>query len=124
MNKYINLERRNRYAASSAKKKMTNYVAYEVIAAMKRGVQFDWPCDLVFDWHLKDKRIDPDNWAFCQKYIFDGMQKAELNGRVFLENDNMAHITSITHRFQVDKDNPRLEIYEQKGKDGACIYGL
>lgn len=84
LNKYINLERTNKYLASKLKKQLTYYCRSVVLKAIEDGVEFEWPCKLEFTWYLPDKRIDPDNWEFTQKFIFDGMQKADINGYVFL----------------------------------------
>ena len=75
---------------------------------------FTWPAKLKFDWYLPDRRIDPDNWTFTQKFIFDGMLTAKLHGKTFLENDNVKNIGGFDHDFYLDKANPRLEIYEME----------
>jgi len=112
LNKYINAERASRYAGSKLKKQGTLYAKAIVEQAMVDGVVFDWPCKLKFDWYLADGRIDPDNWDFIKKFIFDGMQKARVRGVTFLEIDNVKNIKGYDHDFYVDKENPRLEIYE------------
>ena len=112
LNKYINAERTNKYAGSKLKKMGTLYAKRIVEQAMVDGIIFNWPCKLKFDWYLADGRIDPDNWDFIKKFIFDGMQKANVRGVPFLGNDNIKHIKGYDHDFYIDKDNPRLEIYE------------
>lgn len=112
LHKYIHAERTNRYAGARLKKIGTLYAKKIVEQAMVDGIIFNWPCKLKFDWYLADGRIDPDNWDFIKKFIFDGMQKANVRGVKFLENDNIKHIKGYDHDFYIDKDNPRLEIYE------------
>lgn len=107
LNEYINVERTNRFAASKLKRTFTDYCKYYTMAAMKDGVQFNWPCKLRFKWYMKNKRKDPDNVAFAKKFILDGFMAAG-----FLEIDNVKHITGFTDEFYIDKDNPRVEIEE------------
>lgn len=112
-NKYIDGERKNRFIGSKMKREATEYVCTVVIQAMQNGIQFDWPVKLSFDWYLPDKRIDMDNWSFLKKFIFDGMQTAKYKRRPFLDNDNFANIhLGYDESFEVDRVNPRLEIYE------------
>lgn len=112
LNKYIDVERSNRQAAARLKKRLTYYCRSVILKAMQDGVEFNWPCRLEFMWYLPDKRIDPDNWEFTQKFIFDGMQKAEINGYVFLRNDSVQYIQGKVHTYAIDKNNPRVEIRE------------
>lgn len=112
LNKYIDLERRNKFLAHKAKKTATNYSRLKVIEAMGQGVQFNWPCELQFTWYLPNKRVDGDNWAFTKKFILDGMQGASYMGQAFLENDNLAHITGFRDTFFIDKERPRVLITE------------
>lgn len=88
LNKYINAERRNKFIASKLKKELTEYAQTETSKARNKGVKFNYPCKLVFKWHLPNKRIDLDNWAFIKKFILDGMQKSAN----FMENDNLNYI--------------------------------
>lgn len=112
LNKYINLERTNKYLASKLKKRLTYYCRSVVLKTMEDGVEFNWPCRLEFMWYLPDKRIDPDNWEFTQKFIFDGMQTAIIDGQPFLKNDSVQYVKGKTHSYAIDKDNPRVEIRE------------
>ncbi|CAK1221985.1 dTDP-glucose pyrophosphorylase [Fructobacillus evanidus] len=114
LNKYIQAERQNRYIASKMKKRATNYCMLTVQQAMVDGVRFDWPCKLEIKWYLPDKRIDPDNWSFTKKFIFDGMQKASVRSDVFLPNDSYKFVTGFDETFDIDKDNPRVEIRVKK----------
>ncbi|WP_432707545.1 hypothetical protein [Leuconostoc suionicum] len=98
------------------KKLGTLYAKQVVEQAMVDGIMFDWPCKLKFDWYLADRRIDSDNWDFIKKFIFDGMQKAKVRGVVFLGNDSVKNIRGYDHDFYIDKENPRLEIYEMEVK--------
>lgn len=61
--------------------------------------------DLSITWYCPNKRKDKDNIMAGTKFILDGLQKA---GRI--ENDGWKQIRDITHRFEVDKLEPRVEI--------------
>lgn len=60
---------------------------------------------VVITWHCKDKRKDKDNIMAGQKFIFDGLKEAGI-----IENDGWKQIGDVLHRFQVDANNPRIEI--------------
>lgn len=66
-------------------------------------------------WYCKNKRKDKDNIMAGQKFIFDGLQKAGV-----LSNDGWKQIGDVTHRFEVDKRNPRVEIVLQEVGEGAA----
>lgn len=109
LNEHDNANRANRYGGASMKKKATNLCATYVKKAMNEGFEFgEMPVKLSFDWYCNSRRVDPDNRAFSRKYIFDGMQKASL-----IKNDNWKFTTHWTDTFLVDKDNPRVEVYER-----------
>jgi Holliday junction resolvase RusA-like endonuclease len=61
--------------------------------------------DLIITWICPNKRKDKDNIMGGTKFILDGMQKAGI-----IENDGWKQIRDITHRFEVDKSNPRVEV--------------
>ena len=53
-----------------------------------------------------NKRKDKDNISGGgDKFIFDGLQAAGI-----LTNDGWSQIGDVTHKFRVDKNNPRIEI--------------
>ena len=62
--------------------------------------------DYTFVWYRKNRRSDPDNISVGVKYIFDGLIKGGV-----LENDGWSQVNTITHKFKVDKDKPRVEIF-------------
>lgn len=113
LNEYIKAERTSRFAASNIKKKATTYCRNITADVMIHGLKFDWPVKLKFDWYLPNRRKDPDNWSFMKKFIFDGMQKAIVQGVPFLDNDNFKNMHhGYDEDFYLDKDWPRLEIYQ------------
>lgn len=82
------------------KETYTNHVAWRA----KRLPQIN-SADLTITWYCPNKRKDKDNIMGGTKFILDGLQKA---GRI--ENDGWKQIRDITHRFEVDKLEPRIEI--------------
>ncbi|MFW5433729.1 RusA family crossover junction endodeoxyribonuclease [Paenibacillus apiarius] len=61
--------------------------------------------DVTIIWWCKDQRKDKDNIMAGQKFIFDGLKEAGVIG-----NDGWKQIGDVTHRFRVDRNNPRIEI--------------
>lgn len=61
--------------------------------------------DLEINWICKDKRKDKDNIQAGTKFILDGLVVAGI-----IENDGWKQIGDITHKFKVDKHNPRVEV--------------
>lgn len=61
--------------------------------------------DVTVTWYCRDRRKDKDNIMAGQKFIFDGLQAA---GK--MENDGWKQIRNVNHRFEVDKQNPRVEV--------------
>lgn len=61
--------------------------------------------DFVITWYCKDKRKDKDNIMAGAKFIFDGLIKAGV-----IENDGWQEVGDITHKFEIDKQNPRVEV--------------
>jgi Holliday junction resolvase RusA-like endonuclease len=58
-----------------------------------------------FTWYRKNRRTDPDNICFAKKLIMDGLQEAGI-----IENDGWSQVYGFDDRFEVDKDNPRVEV--------------
>ena len=88
---------------SSLKKANTQLVAFCIKQATKRKYK---KIDLDITWYCKNKRKDKDNiMAGGLKMILDGLVVAGV-----IQNDGWAHIGSINNHFEVDKNNPRVEI--------------
>ncbi len=56
-------------------------------------------------WYCKNKRRDPDNIASAVKFIWDGLAEAGV-----IKNDGWKENGVLTNKFEIDKDNPRIEI--------------
>jgi len=88
---------------STLKKTNTQIVAYCTKQATKRKYK---KIDLDITWYCKDKRKDKDNiMAGGLKMILDGLVVAGV-----IKNDGWSEIGSINNHFEVDKDNPRVEV--------------
>jgi Holliday junction resolvase RusA-like endonuclease len=61
--------------------------------------------NLTITWYCPNKRKDKDNIMAGTKFILDGLHAAKR-----IENDGWKQIRDITHRFEVDKLEPRVEI--------------
>ena len=90
-------------AYAKAKGLHTEAVAWGC-AGVPKG-QLKMPVDITCTWITKDLRKDPDNVSAGVKFILDGLVQAGI-----LPDDRRKQIGSITHKFDVDKLNPRVEI--------------
>lgn len=103
LNGYIEAERASRYMAAELKKTETAYVE----SVMRDEYPLpDEKLDYEFHWYWKDRRTDPDNIFFSIKFIFDGMQGANI-----IQGDGWKQVGKVTHECFVDKENPRVEIF-------------
>lgn len=85
------------------KRAYTDLVAWTTLSQLK-GVKFE-RVDLKITWFCKNKKKDPDNIMAGQKFIIDGLVSAGL-----IPNDGWKNINSITHCFEIDSNNPRVEV--------------
>lgn len=105
LNKYIKAERGNRYGAAKLKQINTEKVFISILDNFElRNRQFK-SVYLKINYYVKNRRTDKDNIAFCKKFIFDGMQKAGV-----IKNDGWDNIRGWDEYFNIDRDNPRIEI--------------
>ena len=65
--------------------------------------------DITITWYEPDRRRDPDNITAGQKFILDGL----VAGGV-IKDDSQRYVNSISHQFEVDRENPRVEIEVQE----------
>lgn len=100
MNEIIEAAKIHAKAYSRMKKKYTELVAWQVKGIPKQDSVF-----LDITWYAKNKRKDPDNIAAGIKFIMDGL----VMGGV-IENDGWQQNKGWTNSFEIDKDNPRVEI--------------
>lgn len=96
---------------SKHKAKWTEAVAW-YCKAQYRGRPISEPCAFVMAWYLPDKKKDPDNTWFAQKYIFDGL----VAGGV-LAQDRFHNLRGgCLHLPLIDSRNPRVEVYVLPGR--------
>jgi Holliday junction resolvase RusA-like endonuclease len=105
LNEYTNDQRTNPHKGAKTKRTATRKCTKFVRYAMSKKVKFAFPCRLKFTWFDSNKKKDPDNIAFQKKFILDGMIEAG-----FMENDGWKHIKGFSDYFEIDKENPRVEI--------------
>lgn len=85
------------------KQEHTNIVAWIAKSEIKKQLK---KIDLEITWICKNRRKDKDNiMAGGLKMILDGLVAAGV-----IENDGWSEIGSINNHFEVDKDNPRVEV--------------
>ena len=96
---------------SKEKKRWTDIVHAEALSPGLKPVAT--PVWIRCDHYLKNRRVDPDNKAVGLKYVLDGLQVAKI-----LPQDNLKWILGFVHRFEIDKDDPRLVVYLQPNPEG------
>ena len=102
MNEIVAISKSHPKRYSTMKKKYTNVVAHCAVHARLPKLE---KAEYAIIWYCKDKHKDKDNIMAGQKFIFDGLVKAGV-----IENDGWAQIGDVNHAFQVDKQNPRVEV--------------
>lgn len=103
LNEMINASKGNKYAYVQMKNAAIQLVV--VFAKFCKIPQLPNKYDYSITWYCPNKRKDKDNVMCGQKYIFDGLQEGG-----YLTNDGWEQLGVVTHRFEVDKKNPRIEI--------------
>lgn len=101
---------------AAAKKETNHYRPYAELKKIYTEV-VEWTCksqlknihlervDLKIIWYCKDKKKDKDNIIAGEKFIIDGLVNAGI-----IPNDGWKNIGSITHEFDIDVRNPRVEV--------------
>ena len=97
LNKYINIERGNKFGAAAIKKKLTNKVSFLATEA-KFKIEPNVKHDIVLTWFKPNNRSDHDNISFAVKFVLDGLIKAGI-----LQDDSPKYIGSIIHHFELDR---------------------
>lgn len=110
-NKYINVERTNKYMANGVKQAEKNYI----VATVKERYTGAYPVALTIKPHYTHKKGDLDN--FRMKGLIDGLVTAGV-----IENDNLTKINKITLEPIFDgKTGVEVEIKENKSKDTDAL---
>jgi hypothetical protein len=88
---------------SREKKKWTQTVRMEALA--QKITPVTQPVWIRSEYFSKNKRADPDGIRIAAKYILDGLVEANV-----LPDDSQKWIIGFVDRFDVDKDDPRIEV--------------
>lgn len=104
LNKYIEAERANRYKGASLKRKNEKSIATAIKHCLK-GIKIEKPVEMHYLWVVPNKRTDRDNVAFAKKFVQDALVSAGV-----LKDDGWKHVVGFSDRFEVDKNNPRIEV--------------
>ena len=110
LNAYINAERGNRYQAANIKKCET----LRCSIASRELAPITEPVYIMFDWHTKNLRKDPDNVAFAKKVILDGLVEAGI-----LQGDGRRYVLGFADSFYVDAERPRVQVDLIEGVAGG-----
>lgn len=101
VNTYVNKCRTNYRIANAIKQKETQLSA---LAFAKLPKITEYPIELIFTWHIKNKLSDLD--GKLPKNIIDGLVRADK-----IIDDNVKYIQKITHIYKEDvKDSVEIEI--------------
>lgn len=100
MNEIIAKSKQHYGAYSKMKKNST-----QLVIDSAKGLPAIGSADFHITWYCQDMRKDKDNIIAGQKFIFDGL----VDGGI-LKNDGWKEVGNISHSFQVDKANPRIEV--------------
>ena len=104
LNEYIAAERSNKYKAAKLKRENEAIVMIAIKQQLK-NVKIEKPVYMEYTWVEKNKRRDLDNITFGRKIIQDSLVKAGI-----LKDDGWKYILGFSDRFQVDRENSRIEI--------------
>jgi|AntRauTorcE11897_2_1112592.scaffolds.fasta_scaffold00864_4 hypothetical protein len=101
------LDQTNTHWASGneIKQMETEKVKLLSISHRKEAKELELPIDIHFRWVCANRRKDKDNIRFAAKYILDGLVAAEI-----IPNDGWKEVGDLSDSFEVDKENPRVEI--------------
>lgn len=102
LNEILDCAKRSKYIYAEMKKTNDDLVAW---TAISQKIPKSIKADYEITWVCKDQSFDKDNIMAGQKFIFDGLRASGT-----IKNDGWKQIGDVTHRFRVDKVNPRIEI--------------
>ena len=103
LNEYSEAERTHYRYGASIKKAETNRAALD-LKPQWDGVVIPKSV-FKFTWYRKNRRTDPDNFCFSIKFLMDAMQQVGI-----ISGDGWKNVAGYIHEWDVDPDNPRVEI--------------
>lgn len=105
LNDYIAAERANRHKGAKMKADSGNIVAVAIRQCL-RGVRIDKPVFMEYTWIEPSRRRDKDNISsFGRKVIQDALVSTGV-----LKDDGWKHVVGFSDRFEVNRENPRIEV--------------
>jgi len=105
LNDYIAAERTNRHKGAKMKADSGNIVSVSIRRCLM-GVRIEAPVFMEYTWIEPSMRRDKDNISsFGRKVIQDALVQCGV-----LKDDGWKHVVGFSDRFEVDKENPRIEI--------------
>lgn len=104
LNEWNLINRANKYAGNSKKADVERRIMLYIREQIP-NVSFDRPIFIRYKWVCKNRKKDKDNIAFAKKFIQDAMVKAGV-----IKNDGWNNIVGWSDHFEVDPDNPRIEV--------------
>ena len=105
LNKFIGANRSNLCAGNNMKKRNERTVRKSIESCLN-GVRIEKPVFMEYIWYERDMRRDLDNISsFGRKVIQDA-----LVGAAVLKGDGWKYVVGFSDRFEVDKENPRIEV--------------
>lgn len=105
LNDYIAAERTNRYKGVKMKRDNGNIVMVAIRHCL-RGVRVEKTVYMKYTWYEPNKRRDKDNISsFGRNVIQDALVQCGV-----LKDDGWKYVVGFSDRFDVDKENPRIEV--------------
>lgn len=105
LNNYIAAERTNRHKGAKMKADNEKIVIVAIRQCMM-GVRIEKPVFMEYTWFEPSRRRDKDNISsFGRKVIQDALVDTGV-----LKDDGWKYVVGFSDRFEVDKNNPRIEI--------------
>ena len=96
LNTYIKKERTHRQIAAKVKKEETQFSEWET---MYKHHKLNYPLKIIFTWHIKNRKKDPDNICFAKKFVLDGFVKSG-----FLTGDGQKQVSAFEDKFIIDEE--------------------
>ena len=101
--------KKNHYFYSKMKRDYTNIAKMYILEQKKYN--YDCMIDIFFRWYEPNKKRDKDNIIAGEKFIIDGLVASKI-----IKNDGWSNIGILSHRIELDKSNPRVELFLKKSE--------
>ena len=103
LNEVIKANRTNIYLGAKIKK--GNEQVVKDCIAIYRIKKENEPVFLKFTWIEPNRKRDKDNIASAKKMILDALVRSDI-----IDNDGWKNIIGFSDYFDIDKENPRIEV--------------